>query len=365
MQDKTEAPTPKRLQEARRRGQVSRSQDLSGVMVLLGGVLLLRFMGGRMTDGITGAMTGAFTTLDSHDLTVNALTRDSSQALWLLAQILLPFLLALALIAVAANVLQSVPVLTLHPLKPQGQRINPAANAKRIVGKDGLMALARSLLKVGVVGAVVFVAIRARQEEFLTLGEQTTAAGAAHLARMAFDVVLTGGAALLAVGVLDYLWQRRRFLQQLRMSKQEVQDELRQTEGDPTVKGRFRQMRRSFFNRMMANVPKATVVITNPTHLAVALRYDPVEMEAPVVVAKGERLMAQRIKQIAQEHHIPIWEDKPLARALYRGAPLNRPIPSHLFQAVAEVMAFLFRLRAGLPGRPPRPHWDLEPERAA
>ncbi len=353
--ERTEEATPKKRADTRRKGQVARSKDLNSVMVLLGGALLLRLLAPRFLEGLSDAMTGAFRHLADGDFTAQSLTGSETHILTLTMNIMLPLLLGIALISILANVLQTGPLLSGHPIKPQLSRISPMAGTKRILSRDTAVSLIRNLAKLMIVGAVLTIALKARLNEFLMLGSGSTGEGASRFASLGFEILIIGAASLLLLGFLDFMWQRKSHARQIKMTKKEVRDEFKQIEGDPTVKGRMRQMRRDFFNRMMANVPQADVVITNPTHLAVALKYDPLTEDAPVVVAKGERLVAQRIKQIALEHDIPLMEDRALARALYAGSAVGKPIPAQLFQAVAEVLAFIFRLRAGLPARPPAP----------
>ncbi len=357
--EKTEEATPRRRQESRRRGQVGRSQDLSGMVVLFGAIVLLRLFGPRMADQVMALMSGAFNHIGETELTPQSVTGSDTHVMLLAFEILLPLLLGMVLFAIAANVFQTGVLFTVHPLKPQLTRISPLAGAKRILSRQSLVTLVRNLAKLLIVGAVLALVLRGQLNDFLALGSGPLRSGASRFADLTFQVLVIGGAVLVLLGLVDLFFQRRLHAQQIRMSKDEVKDEFRQTEGDPGIKGRVRQMRRDFFNRMMASVPEADVVVTNPTHLAVALKYDPLSHEAPVVVAKGERLIAERIKQIAEQHDIPVWEDKPLARALYAGSAIGKPIPAHLFQAVAEVLAFIFRLRAGLPARPPEPRSEL------
>ena len=288
------------------------------MVVLLGGLMLLRFAGAGMVNGLTGLMTGAFLNLGTEEFTAAGIMGGGSDVMLRVIQILLPFLLGVAVLSIAGNVLQTGPVLSGKPLRPQWSRINPGKGAKRIVGKDGMTTFARNLLKMSLVGGVIVWVVRARFPEFSALGNVSAEAGSTRFAAIAFEVLFAGAAMMLVIALLDLLWQRRRFQQQLRMSKQDVRDELKRSEGDPGIRGRMRQLRRDLFNRMISQVPSATVVVTNPTEIAVALRYDPLSDEAPVVVAKGQRLMAQRIREIAREHDIPLWEDRPLAQALYR-----------------------------------------------
>ena len=351
--ERTEEATEKRKQDSRKKGQVARSQDLSAVLVLLGSVLLLRVFGGRMIGGLMDFMSGAFRNLDEAELSVASISGNETDVMLFTLEVLAPLLLGLMLVSVAANVIQTGPLLSGQALKPQLSRINPISGAKRILGKQGLLALARNLLKLTIVGGILALGLRGRFADVSRLGAGSLQEDLDRFIAMAFEITLLGAAALLALA--DFFFQRKLHAQQIRMSKQDVRDENKQQEDDPTVKGRMRQMRRDFFNRMMTAVPQADVVITNPTHFAVALRYDPLRHAAPMVIAKGEQLTALRIRQLAEQNGVPIWEDKFLARALYASVSVGKPIPAELFQAVAEVLAFIFRLRAGQPARPPQP----------
>ena len=307
-----------------------------------------------MIGGLMEFMGGAFSNIADPDLTADAIADADTDVMLFTLEVLAPLLLGLVLVSVAANVVQTGPLLSNQALKPQLNRLNPISGAKRILSMQGLLALVRNLLKLGIVGGILTSVLWGKLDDFSRLGAGTLQDDLNAFINIAFNVVLTGGAALLALSLADYFLQRKLHAKQIRMSKQDVRDEHKQEEGDATVKGRMRQMRRDFFNRMMASVPRVDVVITNPTHYAVALRYDPLADEAPVVLAKGEQLTALRIRQLAEQNDVPIWEDKLLARALYASATVDKPIPAQLFQAVAEVLAFIFRLRSGQPARPPR-----------
>ncbi|HJN93692.1 MAG TPA: flagellar biosynthesis protein FlhB [Dehalococcoidia bacterium] len=360
-EETTKEATPKKREDARKKGQVARSQDLSGVLVLLGAILLLRFFGGGMVAGMSDFMAGSFTRLGDIDLNAhNALGSDEDLML-ITIKILLPLLLGLVVFAIGATVLQTGPMFSTQALKPQLSRINPLKGTKRILSRDSLVSLVRQVGKLVIVGAVLALVLQGRLEELSALSFNSPGAGASRFASYVFEIVLYGTGALLFLGLADFFWQRKSHARQLKMSEKEVRDELKQQEGDPHLKGRQRELRRDFFNRMMASVPEATVVVTNPTHVAVALKYDPLENDAPIVIAKGKQLTAQRIKAIAVQNGIPLWEDKPLARTLYAMASVGKPVPADLFQAVAEVLAFIFRVRAGMPAQAPGPHTDLSP----
>lgn len=345
-QDKTEAPTPRRRQELRRKGQVVRSQDLGAAIVLLGGVIALRVFGGMIVGDAQEMMRSSFSGIDGGDLTSGSVMGGANGAMLQTLKLLLPIIAILPVVAVAATVAQTGLVLTMQPLAPKFERVNPIQNARRIIlSWQGLVSLLKGLAKFAFVGGIAALTLYGRRDEIAGLGQQGLSEGTAQFASIAFDVALRSTMALLFVAAADYAFQRWQYTRDARMTKQEVRDELRQTEGDPQTKARIRRMRQSLLARMMQNVPQADVIVTNPTTYAVALKYDPVTMVAPKVVAKGQRLMAARIKEIAAEHNIPIVENVPLARALYRTAPVGKQIPAELYQAVAEVLAFVYRMR--------------------
>jgi len=235
---------------------------------------------------------------------------------------------------------------TLEPLKPKFNRLNPIRGFQRLMSMQGLVELAKAALKLTVVGYVTYGTLRDNFGVLLQSLEQSPLKAATDIWRILYNVALKVCMLLLVVAVLDLYYQRYQHRKSLRMSKKEVKDEIKQQEGNPQIKGKIRQRQRQIaMRRMMQEVPKADVVITNPTHYAVALRYDARTMSAPVVVAKGEGFIAARIKEIAKEHNVAIVENKPLAQALYRTVEIGEVIPAKLFQAVAEVLAFVYRLR--------------------
>lgn len=350
-QDKTEAPTPKRQMELRRKGQVIRSQDLGAAAVLLGAVMALRVFGGGVVTGMQETMRASFTGLTADELTLASVIGGSDNAMLVTLKMLLPLFAVLPIIAIAATVAQTGLVLTLQPLSPNFGRVNPLQNTKKmLISVQALVSLLKGLAKFGIVGGIAFFTLYSRREEIAALGQQGLQDGVAAFVTIGFDVALRSAFALLAVAAADYIFQRWQYQRDARMSKQEVRDEMRQMEGDPATKARIRRARASLIARMMQGVPQADVVITNPTTFAVALKYDPLTMGAPKVVAKGQRLMAQRIKDIAIENNIPIVENVPLARALYRSATVGKQIPAELYQAVAEVLAFVYRVRQARSG---------------
>ncbi len=317
--------------------------------VLLGAVLAMRALGPGLWDGLTGIVRDGLSHPTQGEFTTDTalgLYRDAGSRALLL---LLPLLGLIAATGVALNVAQTGLLLSGAALSPRLDRINPGAGFKRLFSKDGLANLVKAISKAGAVALVVWMTMSGQMAEIAALGEMSVAEAVARLALLSFDLAIRAAAVLFVLALLDYAWQRRRYMQQLRMTKEEVRQELRETEGDPQIKAAIRHRRQSLLNRMIAAVPKADVVVTNPTHYAVALKYDPVTMQAPIVVAKGERLLAQRIKEVARKAGVPVLEEPPLARALFKAVPVGQSVPANLFRAVAEVLAWVYALRSRSP----------------
>lgn len=337
-EDKTEAATPRRIEKAREEGQVAVSRELAGLGALAGGVLGLMIalppLGAEMMRGLRGAMAR------SHELIPLDAAIEMAR-LGLMAA--LPAALLAAAGAVAATFGQTRLLVSAKGLKPQLSRINPLAALKRLFGVEGVIEFLRTLIKLGLVGAALWWAVG----DVAVLPALLHLPAGALLARSgqaALDLALAALAAFAAIAALDYLWVRFRHLRQLRMSRQDLKEEMRESEGDPHIKARVRQIReKRARGRMMAAVPKAAVVITNPTHFAVALAYDQGGSAAPRIVAKGADAVAARIRAVATESGVPIVSNPPLARALFR-LELETEIPPEHYQAVAEIIAYVWRL---------------------
>ncbi len=343
--EKTEAPTPKKRDDARKKGQVAKSQELVSIGALLVTVFALRALAPSLWGAMAGLMRDYLGAVSTTDLTAEAALGLGRSSGMRMIKILLPLFAILVIATVVFNVGQSGLILSGEKLKPKFSHINPAAGAKRLFATEGLTGLIKALAKLGVVTVVVVMTMRKQLAHMAALSQEDVATATATLGKLSFDVGIRAAAALFVLAVLDFAWQRRRFLKNLRMSKEELKQENRESEGDPQIKGAIRRRRQQFMNRMMAAVPQADVVVTNPTHYAVALKYDPVNMGAPIVVAKGERLLALRIREVARKHGVPVFEEPPLARALYRAVPVGGAVPANLFHAVAEVLAWVYALR--------------------
>lgn len=344
-QEKTEAPTPKRREDARREGRIPRSAELTTSFVLLGSAMLLNaaaplgnMLMSLMADGL-GAIGGAPLGADG----AVALLRDTGTRSLLVIGIWGGALLVAGL-AIAGP--QGRGVLTLKPLMPDFSRLDPSKNIKRVIGTQAIGELLKSLLKLGLVSLAVYQALGSAWSDVMALGQQSPFGFVAVTHRYAVRLLGIAGLCYLALAAFDYVWQLWQHEQQLKMSRDEIREEVKQSEGDPLMKQRMRSFARALARKqMMRDVPKADVVITNPTHIAIALRYDPLTAPAPVVLAIGQRKVAERIKALAKEHGVPCVENKPLARALLASAGLGQMIPAELYAAVAEILAFVIRRR--------------------
>jgi flagellar biosynthetic protein FlhB len=346
-QDRTEQPTPKRRTEAREKGQIPRSRDLNASLVLLSGFFLLMVWGPWLGLRSAGMLKQGLASLRSGTLSIPNLHLLFLHFAGILATLLAPILLGLCLASILANYLQGGWIFATQRLTPNLSRMQLLAGLKRLFSGNSLVELAKSLAKVALISLVAYYSLLKQFPHFLPLVRQEANQLATYLKLGAFDVALQIIIALLAIGFLDYFYQRYRHEKSLRMTKQEVKDEFRQVEGDPRVKARIRSlMRQMATKRMMAEVANADVVITNPTHVAVALKYDATSMIAPQVVAKGQGFIALKIIALAQEAGVPRVENQSLARSLFRLVEVGEVIPLSLYRAVAEVLAYIYGLRA-------------------
>jgi flagellar biosynthetic protein FlhB len=348
---KTEQPTKRRIDDARKRGQVAHSREVDSAVVLLAAFGVLRFGGAAMWNGMQSIMLDSFSNLNKDPINTPLTAAVGTAVVGRAVAMLLPLLGAIAALSVVTGVGQTGgPLFAVEAVKPQLNRLSPLAGAKRLVAsKQSWVTLAKSLAKFVVLGGVAALALRARWTDLTGLGvAYSLPQSLGLLVDIGFQVSLQVTLAVLALAAADFVFQRFDFISQLRMSRQELKDELKQTEGDPAVKAQMARMRRSFLARVMQSVPKADVVLVNPTHYAVALKYDAATSSAPVVIAKGTGLMAQRIREIAEEHRIPVISNPPLTRAIYKAVEIGKEITPDLYEAVAEILAFVYRLRTGV-----------------
>jgi flagellar biosynthetic protein FlhB len=343
--DKTEEATPKRLDEARQKGQVARSTDLNGAVVLLVGLSVLALMGPRMADDLKTmmvdglALAGDPGAMDSQE---DAVALGGELLLWF-GKLLAPLAFAIAVAAVVVNLGQVGIKLTPKALKPDMKRLDPISGFKNVFGPNSIVEGVKSLAKLSVVAAVVAVAVLPRIDEIATTTGMDPQVLLATMGSDVRGIAIRAAAVYLVIGAVDVFWQRHRHAKQMRMSLQDVKMEHKQEELPPEVRAQMRRRQQEASRgRMIAAVPDADVVIMNPTHFAVALKYDPANV-APTVLAKGQDLVALRMREVAEEHGVHVTVNPPLARALHRQVEVGHAIPEDLFQAVAEVLAYVYR----------------------
>jgi flagellar biosynthesis protein FlhB len=357
-QERTEQPTPKRLEEARRKGQIPRSIELSAAAVILtvgGGLHLLGgYMGGRFHGLMSTSLTLTREQSVDESLMIPTMMTEASYALLACG----PILGLTALAALLAPMLLGGWNLSFEALIPDFGRLNPASGLGRMFSARSVVDLAKAFAKFILLALVAVFVLRQKSGELMGLGMEPTRVAIAHSISLAGYAFLMLASTLGLIAAIDVPWQLYQHNKQLRMTRQEVREEMKESEGSPEVKGRIRRMQNEVARRrMMQEVPKADVVVVNPTHFAVALRYDEKRMRAPVVVAKGADIIAARIREVATESLVPIFEAPPLARALFKSVEIGAEIPATLYVAVAQVLTYIYQLktsrRAGM--TPPAP----------
>ena len=345
-QEKSEAPTSRRIQEARKKGDVAKSMEVPSAAVLLAGLLTLYFASDFMMDRLLFLLRHYLGNLHTFQITTGNMPMLTRESMLETGLIVAPVMGVIFITALAANYAQVGILFTTEKLIPKFDKIDPIQGFSRLFSKQTLANVVKSVGKLLIIGYVSYTEIKKALPGILPLMDQEPVLILAFMGRVAFWIFLKSALIIALLAAIDYAFQRWQFMEKMKMTKQEIKDEAKQTEGDPHVKGRIRSIQMQMARqRMMAEVPKADVVITNPTRLAIALRYDPLAMAAPMVLAKGAGVIAQKIREIAEEHGIPLVEDKPLAQALYKSVGLNESIPENLFQTVAEVLAYVYSIK--------------------
>jgi flagellar biosynthetic protein FlhB len=343
--EKSQPASPRKKQKAREKGNVARSQDLNAAWTLTVALVLLTFLGTRMFHAMLEATGYYFGGLSTITVTSDTMQWFSLGVLYRLGYVLLPFMVIMMLAGVSVNLAQVGFLFTTEPLTPKLDKLNVIKGFKKFFNIRTFAELVKSIFKLVIVGTIVYVTLRNRWDIVQALPYLTPLLITKALADVVFAVWLRVVIAMLILGGLDYAFQWWRRNEELRMTIQETKEELKEMEGDPQIRRRVRDIQRQMaYQRMMAEVPTADVIVTNPTEYAVALRYDMVSMDAPIVIAKGARLVAARIRDIGIEHRVPIVEKPELARTLYRTIDLGQAIPEGLFRVVAEVLAFVYEI---------------------
>ena len=341
----TEEPTQKRLDDAREHGDVVRSSEVQTLVLLFGGTLAIATFGSSAALKLAETFQRFLAEPDQIGIGPGELMGLMRDLLERLALILGPIFVVMMIAALAGNLVQHRPVFTFDRLKPALSKLSLTSGLKRMFGLDGFSNLFKGLLKIVIVGAAVWTQLWPERTSLEAVLEQSPAGIAGDMTHLLFKVLIAALAAMALIAGADYLLQRFQFLKRNRMSKHDIKEEFRQTEGDPMIKARVRQIRQERAKRrMIAAVPEATVVITNPTHYAVALKYESGKMAAPVCVAKGVDGLALRIREVAKEHGVPVIENPPLARTLHAAVEVDEAIPPEHYKAVAQVIGYVLRL---------------------
>lgn len=345
--EKSEEPTPHRLREAREKGQIAKSREITVAFVLLLSYFLFRYLGESMWQNLTGSARAILQLIpEATSFNLPLAGYVLILALRGLALVVLPIFGIAFLSTLIAEALQTGFMFSMDPLSPKIERLNPLQGFKKMFGLQGLVELVKSIIKITIVFYIawyaakedlpyIVVLIEAQPWDIIVLGGS-----------IVYKIAIRVGLFYIMVAILDYLYKRWEYMKNLKMTRQEVKEEYKRLEGDPLVKQRMRDMQRQVaMSRMMGAVPQADVVVTNPTHIAVALKYEVNKMKAPLLLAKGERKIAEEIRRIADAHEISIVQNEPLARSIYRTTKIKQEIPADLFQAVAEVLAYVYKIK--------------------
>ncbi|PIQ97344.1 MAG: flagellar biosynthesis protein FlhB [Nitrospinae bacterium CG11_big_fil_rev_8_21_14_0_20_56_8] len=348
---KTEDPTSKRITDAEEKGNFAHSREITSSFILLGAVTIFAAAGADLTQRMLLSWRHIFTEAAFIQLSVEELYRLLQWVMEKIFLILGPVLLTIMIMGVLSNLFQTGGFqFSMHPLAPKFSKLNPIKGVARIFSKNALMELAKSLFKISVVSYIAFQTIRGHWDEIPPLMGFGVGQILVFMGDVALEIMLKVFLVMLFLALLDYLFQKFTYMENLRMTKQEIKDERKEMDGNPQIKQRIRTVQLEMTRkRMMAAVPHADVVVTNPTHLSIAIKYDLDKATAPAVVAKGQGEIAMRIREIARANGVPLVEDKPLARVLFQTVEVGQLIPASLYKAVAEILAYVYRLRGKVP----------------
>jgi flagellar biosynthetic protein FlhB len=344
--EKTEKATPKKRQDSRKKGQVAKSSDVNTAFVLIFVFLCLLAIGPWMKDQVTSLFVHSFQIYLLEEVTIDKVHLIYMELLVKLIWVVGPIMLAAMIGAVVSNYLQVGPLFSTEAIQMKLNKLDPVQGFKRIYSIRAIVEFVKSMLKIVFVGLITFSILWIRLEEVLILSQKNIHEALAFLGALTIRMGLFAGGALLFLSVFDYLYQKFDYEKNIRMSKHDVKDEYKKAEGDPLIKSKIKQKQREMaMQRMMQDLPQADVIITNPTHYAIALKYDEEKGDAPIVLAKGVDFVALKIREKAKEHNIMTVENKPLARALYSQTDIGHAIPDEFFQAVAEILAYVYRIQ--------------------
>ncbi|MGM0370207.1 MAG: flagellar biosynthesis protein FlhB [Bacillota bacterium] len=342
--EKTEDPTPKRREESREEGQVAESTELNTALTLLFSFVVLFFVMPSIIRKIMSFITKIYTQYFGMDLNIVNVHNLAMEVMLLILDLVAPLFVMVIIIGVLATILQIGFLFSPQIVQPDFSKLNPIQGVKQMFSKKTLVELVKSVSKITIVVSIAYLTIKGVLDQFIILIYSSTSRVIEFLGGLSFTIAMRVSLVFIVVGIADLFYQRWEHEQQLKMSKKEVEEERKQSEGNPEIKSQRKQKQQEMAQeRMMQDVPDADVVITNPTHFAIAIKFNIEEMEAPVIIAKGQDEIAQKIKKIARENEIEIVEEKPLARALYKMADIGDEIPPELYQAVAEILAYVYQ----------------------
>ncbi len=345
-QEKSEKATPRKLKKARDRGQVARSMEINSVVIVSFGFLTLYFFGPSIFDKISGLLRYSLSEAPNIAIIPSSFHHIFSDRLMDFGMIVGPVLLIVAVFAYFINVVQIGFLVSIKSIEPKFDKLDIIKGLGRLVSKKSLVQLIRDIFKTILIAIIAYQTISSWMPEILTMGDIDAAQFGAKLGRLALLIAIKISVVLFFLALFDLAFQRYDFATKQKMTKQEIKEEMKDTDGNPVLKSRIKRVQREMAQRrMMSEIPEADVVVTNPTKIAVALKYGVDSMPAPMVVAKGQRLIAKKIKQIAIENDIPIVENKPLARSLFKIVEVGSFVPAELYRAVAEVLAYIYQLK--------------------
>ncbi len=346
-QERTEQATPKRKEDARKKGKVAKSYDFNSSLIILVSTGIFYFCFSFIYQKIANLTKFVLSNLHAIEITAKNVGGYAFSLFSFIALKFFPLMILLTALGVGVNIAQTGYIFTLEPLKFDFEKLNPINGIKKILlSRRSLFELGKGFLKIGIIGFTAYLTLKSMVDDVVVLIDSDIEKISSFMVSSIFSLMLKTGIVYFLVAIFDFAFQKWEYERELRMTRHEIKEEIKELEGDPHIKARIRRKQAEIAKRrMMQNVPKSDVIITNPTHIAVALKYDSKKMNAPKVVAKGMNLIAERIKEIAKEHKIPIVEDKPLAQALYKMVEVDEEIPPQLYKAVARVLAYVYQLK--------------------
>ncbi len=344
---KTEEPTSKRVTDTEKKGNFAHSREINSSFILLAALIGFMILGEQSTRNVMGSWTDMFAESWALQLTPEELYKVTANAMQAFVKIVGPFLIIIMLAGVMSNLLQIGGLrFSSHPLVPKFNKLNPLAGFGRIFSKNSVMELFKSLFKVGIISVISYYVIKSHWKEIPPLMGFGVGQVLSFMGFVALEIIFNVLLVMIFLSLLDFTFQKFTYLENLRMTKQEVKEERKESDGNPQVKQRIRTVQMQMARkRMMSAVPEADVIVTNPTHISIAIKYDTENFAAPLVVAKGVGPIAMRIREIAKENGIPLVEDKPLARTLNKTVEVGQMIPASLYKAVAEILAYVYKLK--------------------